>query len=233
MIRIVSFFMALFCISITSAQTAAEIIEMNLKARGGKEKILSLKNMKMECVSNRQGMEFPLTLTFSHKQGFRMDMQIMGMDCFMLINNKAAYSYFPMRGQASPEAMPDEMHKTMLSRLDLHGDFIDYEAKAISYTVLSEEKIDDQVCYVLLSKSKEGKEKTLYLNKETKLIVKEISKTEVEGEEKEVAATYSDYKIIEGYVLPMAMTSPMQGDLKVTKYVLNSEIKPEIFEVKN
>jgi hypothetical protein len=105
----------LFNISNFSAQTATEIIEMNLKARGGKEKILSLKNMKMECISNRQGMEFPLTLTFSHNQGFRMDMQIMGMDCFMLINNKAAYSYFPMRGQASPEAMPDEMHKQCIS----------------------------------------------------------------------------------------------------------------------
>lgn len=233
MIRIISFFIALFCISNYSAQTAAEIIEMNLKARGGKEKILSLKNMKMECISNRQGMEFPVTLTFAHNLGFRLDMQIMGMDCFMLINNKAAYSFFPMRGQASPEAMPEEMHKTMISRLDIHGDFIDYEAKGISYTVMPEEKIDDQVCYVLLSKSKEGKEKTVYLNKETKLVVKEISKTEVEGEEKEVAATFSDYKTIEGYVLPMAMTSPMNGDLKVSKYIINSEIKPEIFEVKN
>jgi hypothetical protein len=34
-----------------SAQTAEDIIEMNLKARGGKEKILSLKNMKMDGIS--------------------------------------------------------------------------------------------------------------------------------------------------------------------------------------
>ena len=230
--RIAFFLIAFFCIANYSAQTATEIIEMNIKARGGKEKILSLKNMKMECISNRQGMEFPLTLTFSHKQGFRMDMQIMGMDCFMLINNKAAYSYFPMRGQASPEAMPDEAHKAMIARLDIHGDFIDYESKGISFSVLPEEKLDERVCYVLLSKSKEGKEKTIYLDKETKLIVKEISKTEVEGEEKEVAATYSDYKTIDGFVLPMAMTSPMQGDLKVSKYTINAELKAEMFELK-
>lgn len=232
MCRILILVSFLFNISNFSAQTATEIIEMNLKARGGKEKILSLKNMKMECISNRQGMEFPLTLTFSHKQGFRMDMQIMGMDCFMLINNKAAYSYFPMRGQASPEAMPDEAHKAMIARLDIHGDFIDYESKGISFSVLPEEKLDERVCYVLLSKSKEGKEKTIYLDKETKLIVKEISKTEVEGEEKEVAATYSDYKTIDGFVLPMAMTSPMQGDLKVSKYTINAELKAEMFELK-
>jgi hypothetical protein len=233
MCRILILVCFLFNISNYSAQTATEIIEMNLKARGGKEKILSLKNMKMECISNRQGMEFPLTLTFSHNQGFRMDMQIMGMDCFMLINNKAAYSYFPMRGQASPEAMPDEMHKAMISRLDIHGDFIDYDVKGIKFTVLPEEKLDERACYVLLSKSKEGKEKTIYLDKETKLIVKELSKTEVEGEEKEVAATYSDYKTIDGYVLPMTMTSPMQGDLKVSKYTINAELKAEMFELKN
>jgi hypothetical protein len=63
--------------------------------------------------------------------------------------------------------------------------------------------------------------------------VKELSKTEVEGEEKEVAATYSDYKTIDGYVLPMAMTSPMQGELKVSKYTINAELKPELFELKN
>ena len=232
MLRTIILFIFLWNSLVISAQTVAEIIEMNIKARGGKEKILRLRNMKMECISNRQGMEFPVSLTIAHKQGFRLDMQIMGMDCFMLINEKASYSYFPMRGQASPEAMPDEVHKTMLSRLDMHGDFIDYEAKGISYSVLPEEKLDDRVCYVLLSKSKEGKEKTIYLDKETKLIVKEISKTEVEGEEKEVVATYSDYKLVDGYILPMSMSSPMQGDLKVSKYTLNTVIKPEVFELK-
>lgn len=232
MCRILILVSFLVSISNFSAQTATEIIEMNLKARGGKEKILSLKNMKMECISNRQGMEFPVTLTFSHKQGFRMDMQMMGMDCFMMINNKAAYSYFPIRGQAKPEAMPEEAHRKMLSRLDLHGDFIDYDAKEISFSVLPEDKFDNQVCYVLLSKSKEGRLKTIYLNKETKMIVKEVSKIEVEGEETEVVATYSDYKTIDGFVLPMAMTSPMQGDIKVSKYTINAELKAEMFELK-
>jgi len=229
-------FFVLFCVTSylsIQSQTAAEIIDMNLKARGGKEKILSLKTMKMECMSSRQGMEFPLTLTFSHNTGFRMDMQIMGMDCFMLINNKAAYSYFPMRGQAKPEAMPEEAHKSMLARLDMHGDFIDYEAKGYTYTVMPEEKVDDQVCYVLQCKKKDGKEKTIYLSKESKMIVKEYTKVEVEGEEKEFVSTYSEYKLVDGFMLPMAMSSAMQGDLKVTKYTINADIKPEVFELKN
>lgn len=233
MVRI---FLVLFTTLLTltsKGQTANDIIEMNLKARGGKDKITSLKTMKMECISNRQGMEFPLTLTFAHNTGFRMDMQIMGMDCFMLINTKAAYSYFPMRGQSKPEAMPEEAHKGMLSRLDIQGDFIDYEKKGFTYTVLPEDKVDEKACYVLLCKKTDGKEKTIYIEKDSKLVVKEISKTEVEGEEKEFVSTFSDYMLVDGFMLPMAMSSAMQGDLKITKYIINAEIKPELFELKN
>jgi hypothetical protein len=233
MSRILVFCFVLFGSISFSAQTSADIIEMNLKARGGKEKIQSLKNMVMECVSNRQGMEFPLKLTFAHKVGFRMDMQIMGMDCFTLVNSKAAYSFFPMRGQAKPEAMPEAMHKSMLARLDLHGDFIDYEAKGISYAVMPEEKVDEKLCYVLLSKNKEGKEKTIFISKESKLVVKEITKAEVEGEEREFVSTYSDFKLVDGFLLPTTLSSPMNGDMTVTKYSINSDVKPELFELKN
>ena len=159
MCRILILFSFLFNVSSFSAQSVEEIIALNLKARGGEDKIRGLKTMVMECVSNRQGMEFPVKLSFANKVGFRLDMQIMGMDCFMLINEKAAYNYFPMRGQAKPEAMPEELHKGMLSRLDIQGDFIDYKEKGVNFKLLPEEKLDDQTCYVILSTNKEGKEK--------------------------------------------------------------------------
>lgn len=214
------------------SQSVEDIIAMNLKARGGEAKIRGLNTMVMECVSNRQGMEFPVKLSFANKVGFRLDMQIMGMDCFMLINQKAAYNYFPMRGQAKPEAMPEEMHKGMLARLDIQGDFIDYKEKGINFKLLPEEKIDDIPCYALLSINKEGKEKTIYIDKKTNLVIKEITKTEVEGEERELASTYSDFQIVDGYVLPMTLSSSMQGDMKVSKYSINIALEDTLFSVK-
>ena len=224
----------ILCMSLAlHSQSVDEIIALNLKARGGEEKIRGLKTMVMECVSNRQGMEFPVKLSFANKVGFRLDMQIMGMDCFMLINEKAAYNYFPMRGQAKPEAMPEELHKGMIARLDIQGDFVDYKEKGANFKLLPEEKLDDQPCYVLLSTNKEGKEKTIYIDKKTNLVIKDISKTEVEGEEREVASTYSDFQTIDGYVLPMTLSSPINGDMKVSKYIINTALKPELFEVKD
>ena len=214
------------------SQSVEEVIAMNLKARGGEDKIRGLKTMVMECVSNRGGMEFPVKLSFANKVGFRLDMQIMGMDCFMLINQKAAYNYFPMRGQAKPEAMPEEMHKGMLARLDIQGDFIDYKDKGFEFKLMPEESVDDVPCYVLSSKSKEGKEKIIYIDKKTNLVIKDISKTEVEGEEKEFASTYADFQTVDGYVLPMAISSPMNGDMKVSKYSLNVALEESLFTVK-
>lgn len=232
MIKIIPFITFLFISIVANSQTADEIVTMHINARGGSEKIKNLKTMVMECVSNRQGMEFPVKLSFSHKKGFRLDMQIMGMDCFMLINENAAYNYFPIRGQSKPEALPDEMHKTMLGQLDLHGELLDYKEKKISITRKEDEKLDDIECYVLVSKNENGKEKTIYINKKTHLILKEITKKEVEGEEKEFESSYADYKNIDGYMLPMTLTSTMQGEMKVSKYSVNVDLSDELFTVK-
>ena len=129
--------------------------------------------------------------------------------------------------------MPEELHKGMIARLDIQGDFVDYKEKGANFKLLPEEKLDDQPCYVLLSTNKEGKEKTIYIDKKTNLVIKDISKTEVEGEEREVASTYSDFQTIDGYVLPMTLSSPINGDMKVSKYIINTALKPELFEVKD
>ena len=218
---------------VSNAQSLEDIIAMNLKARGGSDKILGLKTMVMECISNRQGMEFPVTLSFAHNHGFRLDMQIMGKDCFMLINTKAAYNYFPIRGQTHPETMPEEVHKEMMSRLDLQGDFIGYKEKGVKFKLLPDDKVEENLCYVLMSTGADGKEKTIYIDKITNLVIKEITKSEVEGEETEIASTYADFKSVDGYMVPMSISSPMNGDMKVTKYVINPELKSEMFVVKN
>lgn len=220
-----------FSISINS-QTVEEVIKYHIEAKGGIEKWQELKSFVMQCNSEMRGAEFPVKITIKQNFGFRFDMQIMGMDCYMVIGPKGGFSFFPIQGQSEPSSMPDDQYKSMKEKMDIQGDFINYEEKGTKFVLEEREKVDDQECYVLNCIRKDASQVKYYINSKTYLVVKEIQKTTVEGEEKDISIKYGDYKNIDGYVLPMSMTNPMGGDMKIEKYIINSDISDNMFIVK-
>ena len=138
-----------------NAQTVEEIIEKNIKARGGIEKIKTLESLIMKCTSSMRGMEIPMKFTIMHNIGFRMDMELMGMDNYMVSNKDGAYSYFPIRGQSEPEKVDGKRGNSMRARFDLHGEFVNSADKGYEISFKGKEEIDGKTYYVLISKKEE------------------------------------------------------------------------------
>ena len=89
------------------AQTVEEIIAKNIEAMGGKEKLASIKSVRMESSLSVQGMEIPVVMTRVHNVGQRVDITAMGMSGYVILTPTAGWQYMPFMGQSAAEALPD------------------------------------------------------------------------------------------------------------------------------
>lgn len=213
------------------AQKLEEIIAKNLEARGGLEKLMKLENVSMEAAMNANGMELPIKMTVAQDKGMKMEMTIMGMDNYMVVNPKEGYMYFPVQGQTKPEPMPEDQMKGMKDAFDLQGEFINYDKKGIKLEYQGEEDVDGTMCYKILCVMKDKKEKRIFIDKESNLVIKEISKAEVNGKEMEVPQEYSNYKNVDGYMMAHDMTMGM-GPAKIKTIKVNQKLADDFFTVK-
>jgi hypothetical protein len=214
-----------------TAQTADEIVAKHVEALGGKDKLNSLKSVRMEMTMNIQGNDVPLVLTQVQNVGQRVDITFMGMSGYVINTPTAGWSYIPMQGQTKPEPMPDEAVKVAADQLDIQGPLVDYKAKGHTVELLGKEDVEGTECYKLKLTYKSGRFTTFYVDPKTYYIIRSVSKQNAMGQEVELTSNYSNYKKTDdGYVFPMSMSSSMQGEMTVTKLETNKPVADTTFK---
>ncbi len=216
----------------TIAQTADEIIDKHIEALGGKEKLASLKSVRMEATMSVQGMELPMVTTRVAGVGQRVDLSVMGQDGYMIVTPTAGWIFFPFMGQTAPEAMPAEQLKGSVDQIDLQGPLVGYKEKGNKVELTGKDTVDGVETFRLKLTTAAGTERTYNIDTKNFYIVRTSEKGVVMGQEQEIVASYSGYKKTEdGYIFPYAITGVFgQGDLTVTKIEVNKTIDEKIFK---
>lgn len=220
---------ALISVQTVTAQTVDEVVNKYVDALGGKEKLASLKTVRMEATMNANGADIDLTITKSQMVGQRIDIAVMGMNGYQIYTPTAGWSFMPFAGQTSPEAMKDDQVKSASSALDLQGNLFNYKEKGHQVELLGKEKVDSFECYKLKATLKSGKVVTYFIDTKSNHIVKSISMQNINGEEKEATNGYSNYKATDnGFIFPYVGTS-MQGEMNFTKIEANVPVDDKVF----
>jgi len=224
--------LSLVVLSLTQlkAQTVEEIVKKNIEARGGLELLNKLKTVVIESEIDANGQLIPIKNYIVHQKGYRMEMSLMGMDNYMVVNSTEGSMYFPIQGQKAPEPMPKDMHEAMKSSMDLMGEFIGWKEKGMKLELQGDEDLEGTMCFKILCIYPNGKEKRFYIDKESYQIIRENEKSVVNGKEMEQNQDFSNFKKQDGYTMPYTMTGNM-GSVKVKKYIINGEVKDSMFEI--
>src|SRR5262245_12047596 len=112
------FILALVFVQFAQAQTADEVVNKYIDALGGKEKLSSLKSVRLTGNMNVQGNDIGITVTKLHMKGMRMDISVMGTDNYQIVTPGKGVSFMPIQGMASPTDMSEEQVKAAQSQLD-------------------------------------------------------------------------------------------------------------------
>jgi hypothetical protein len=94
------------------SQSADDIINKNLDAMGGKDKLATLTSVYQETSNQIMGQDLPAKIWISNGQGLRTEMEMMGSKMITVINKDKGWIVSPMSGSTDPQPLPDEAVKT-------------------------------------------------------------------------------------------------------------------------
>jgi len=213
-----------------TAQTADEIVDKNIAAMGGKEKLATLTSVRLTGSMSTQGMDIPLTITRAHQMGMRVEFEVMGTSNYQIANTKEGWTFMPIQGMTSPVQMEEEQYKSFAGQLDVQGIFYNYKEKGTTIEYIGTEKVDGAEAYNLKVTLKSGKVSNYYIDTKTNFLIKTSSKVNAGGEEVEVSNTYSNYKTnADGYMFPYSSAS-MQGPITFDKIETNIKVDESLFK---
>ena len=224
---------AIIGVQAATAQTVDEIISKYETALGGKEKLLTIKSVKMVGGLNVQGMDVGITTTAVNGVGTRNDISVPGMgEGFQIVNTTKGWEFMPFMGQASPEEMSIEQINSSQGLLDLQGMLVNYKEKGSQVELSGKEKVDSAECYKLKVTNKQGVESTFYIDAATYHCVKRITKMKTPNGDTNIETGYGDFKkTADGYVYPFAIAMD-RGTIVLESIEVNKPVDEEIFIVK-
>ncbi|MEJ7589028.1 MAG: hypothetical protein WKI04_15840 [Ferruginibacter sp.] len=211
-------------------QTVDEVVEKNITAMGGSEKLLSLKSVKMTGSINTEGMDVGVTVTVVNGVGVRNDISVPNMgEGFQITNAEKGWEYMPFMGQSSPaEDSPDKV-KSMQYLLDLPGLLVNYKEKGHQVELLGKEKVDSADCYKLKITTKSGNVSTQFIDVNTGYRVKSITQSVTAEGVEDMETKYGNFrKTSDGYMFPFSQTIA-RGTIEYSSIETNIPVEEKIF----
>ncbi len=212
----------------TIAQTADEIISKHITAIGGADNWKKVNSVIMEGTMNVMGNDVSVKVTQENGKGSRQDISVAGMTGFVIITPTEGWTYMPFQGQQAPEPMTADDIKEGMDDLDIQGNLIDYKAKGHTVEYLGTEDVQGTECYKLKVIRKNSGEQTLFIDKDSHLIVKTSQKRKAMGQEMDISVEFSDYKEVNGLKFPHALTQAF-GTIVMSSVKVNETIPAETF----
>ncbi len=220
------FIMSLVLVQFAQAQTVDEVVNKYIDALGGKDKLSSLKSVKLSGNLNIQGFDIAITTTKLHMKGIRSDFSVNGTDNYQILTPEKGIMFIPVQGMTSPTDMPEDQVKAGQSQLDVQSSLLNYKEKGTTVELLGKEGDN----FKLKVTYKNGISTTYFIGANDYRLNRSVSKRTINGEETDIEVTYSNYKQnADGYWFAYS-TSSSQGDYSYDKIDTNIAVDENIFK---
>lgn len=217
------------------AQTADEIINKHLQARGGKDKIKAVQSERMTGkLVMGQGMEAPVVMELTRPNKMRMEFTIQGMTGIQAYDGKAGWSVMPFMGKTEPEKMSDDEIKQAEDQADMDGMLVDYKEKGHQVEYVGKEDVEGTPAHKLKVTKKNGDVVNVYIDADSYMEIKQAGKVKVRGQEIEGQSTFGDFKTVDGLIFPFSIEQKAQGapggmTISISKIEVNPTLEASRF----
>lgn len=187
------------------------IIDKYIDARGGNEKLNSIKSIYMEGFREILGNEIPVTVTIVNEKLFRNDFVFEGIAGYLIVTPTKGWSFVPMHSQNINLIAADDL--TMMQfQLDIAGPIVDYAAKGNRAELKGRETVAGNETYKIILTSAGKKETTYYIDTKTKYLIQtKHFRSGADGKKAEIITNFSDYVSVDGIMFPHTITNPENG----------------------
>ncbi|HEY6370103.1 MAG TPA: hypothetical protein VIX37_05970 [Candidatus Sulfotelmatobacter sp.] len=229
---------AVSCLSVfTCAQTAEELVSKNLEARGGIDKIKSVKTWRMTGrLKNARGRMAVVGQTNMRPDLVRQTLTVQGMTAIQAYDGATGWQTQPFRGRKEPELMGEDILRDLLLASDFDGPLIDYAAKGNTIEYLGHDLVDGDDALRLRVTLKNGDIIYYYLDPDTSLEIRKEVQEFIRGSVRESVTELGSYKPVAGVMYPFSISqgskaNPAAQTTTVDKIEVNVNIDPAEFAV--
>jgi outer membrane lipoprotein-sorting protein len=209
------------------AQTVDELIAKNLEARGGEARLRAIDSMRIIGRVQVQGMELPMTVLAKRPNLMRQEMHIQDRTVITAFDGTTAWMINPMLGSEAPQQIEGPQADLTRDQADFDGSLMDYRKKGHTVELIkgegpsgTEKLPDGTAVHHLKVTRKSGRVQHYYLDAESGIEVKQASEIEgPDGQTARIEQELSDYRRVDGLMVPHTVRSLMNGTPIVTMTV--------------
>lgn len=211
------------------AETVDTIVQKHVEARGGLERLRSVRTLRAAGRMRIRGRyEATFNLAWERPRRGRIEVTILGKASLQVLDGDQAWQLAHLRGKQEFVALPPEMVTELARGVDLEGPMVDYARKGHRVRLLGPDSVDGVSAWKIEVTTGDGEVLHVFVDAERFLEIKEVRKDSATGLELET--TFSDYKSVDGLMMPHQLTSALGGSLADTTTVESIELNVPIAE---
>ncbi len=218
--------------------TVDQIVEKHTQALGGADKLKAIQTVTATGKAVLMGgqMEAPITLQVKRPTSMRMEMTMQGKSFVQAFDGTTAWMINPFIGSPDPQKSNDEDTKQARDDSDfIDGSLVDYKAKGNTVELMGKEDVEGTAAYKLKVTKPSGTIEYVFLDAQTFLPVRSAGKRKQMGQEIEYESTPSNYKAVNGVMMPFSLSQKMNGkammELTIEKIEPNTPLDDAIFKM--
>jgi hypothetical protein len=198
---------AVSCLSVFgSAQSADELVNKNIQAKGGIEKIKAIHSIRIHGKLNVGGGLIAATMQENVRPNLvRENVSLQGMTAVTAYDGTTGWQIQPFQGHKDPELMGEDDLKDLLLDADFDGPLVDYKEKGNSVEFLGHDQVDGDDALRLKVTLKNGDILYYYLDPDTFLEIRREVQEFIRGSVRESVTDLGSYKPVGGVMYPFSI----------------------------
>jgi len=224
-----------FGVAAANAQTADELIDRNMQARGGLEKIKAVKTIRVTGkVKGFGGRVMAMGKENARPDLVRVTTTMQGMTAIEAYDGTTGWHIVPFGGKKDPELMGEDSLRDLLLEADFDGPLVDYKEKGSTVEYLGHDIVDGDDALRLKVTLKSGDIIYDYLDPDTYIEIRREIQQFIRGSVRERVESLGSYKPVGGVMFPFAIATgsrnnPDAQTTTVQKIEVNVPIDPADF----
>jgi outer membrane lipoprotein-sorting protein len=228
--------------SMSQDLTLDEILQNYYKVTGT-EKFADIKSITAVGKIITQGMELSFVQMMKRPGKVRTEVDIQGSKMIQVYDGKTGWMIAPWLGTDEPQDMSEDQIGQLKEQADFEGKLWNWKDKVVSLELIGKEDMEGTEVYKLKMIEKDenlsddnpiGNTRFVYIDAESFVILKLNLKQKIQGIDMEIDVFQSNYKDVEGVIMPFGMKTVINGktsdEVTIDSYKFNAEIDDALFE---
>ena len=205
--------LAVFCFNLCAlSQSAEELVNKNIEAKGGMDKIKAAKTRRTTGKLIGGGIVARAGQENMRPNLVRETFSLQGMTAVQAYDGTTGWQIQPFGGRKDPELMGEDDMRDLLIDSDFDGPLVDYKEKGNVVEYLGHDIVDGDDALRLKVTLKNGDILYYYLDPDTFLEIRRETQEFIRGSVRESTSDFGSYKPVAGVMYPFYIGSGPKND---------------------